>query len=290
MKSIMVIVLAFALGLECFSQQKGLPIASYNENGYTISEVKQFALLNTELSHNWRNELLLIVNAGLLDAGENLILNETSINWILNQISYEEVKLESFINSRKFGNKIIFFQDVNFRGTVGIFKYGKCKLILFKTICLNLLKVPIQVVEQFTVVQQEDPLYISTNDNKGVMINVNCNCPSREQYQQSGAIRTGMTFIPYEPYYQPQYYGGYYGGVNYSHTSYYQPQNYGVDYYSNYSNSNRGNYSRPAYNNGGPRGVPGNGYNGSPSGVPGNRSNGSPSGVPGNRSNGSPSG
>lgn len=32
---------------------------------------------------------------------------------------------------------------------VGVFKYGKCSLVVFKTRCINLLKVPVEIIEPF---------------------------------------------------------------------------------------------------------------------------------------------
>lgn len=124
------------------------PIQPYQENDYSLSQVKRFAMASTELSSNWRTELLSIVNNGLAEAGENMVLDESSIYWILDHVNYERRNLVSFTNSRKIGNKIDFFPDhSNFDGMVGIFKYGKCSLVLFKTRCMNLLKVSVQIVQ-----------------------------------------------------------------------------------------------------------------------------------------------
>ena len=187
------IFIAFVLtGPECFSQ--GKPICPYNENGYSILEVKKFVLNSSELSANYRKELLKIVNAGLVKAGENLILDQRHISWIFQNVKDSSVQLNSFVNSYKIDNVIYFKDDKNFSGMVGVFQYKKCRLILYKTICLNLLKVPPIPVKTGTKIEQIDPVVNNNSNNTG---------------GNTFVVRTGGTFIPDQQYYQPQpnYYG-----------------------------------------------------------------------------------
>ena len=125
----------------------------YQENDYSIESVKKFALSSTELSSNWRRELLKIVNDGLATAGENMVLNESHIDWILDHISYQRRNLINFMNSRRSGNEIKFFYDKNFDGMVAVFDYGQCSLVTYKARCMNLLKVQVEILR--AVVRQQ---------------------------------------------------------------------------------------------------------------------------------------
>jgi len=58
---------------------------------------------------------------------------------------YERRNLNNFINSRRTSNsEIKFFYDKSFDGMVGIFNYNRCLLVVYKTRCMNLLKVQLQ--------------------------------------------------------------------------------------------------------------------------------------------------
>lgn len=139
---IILVVLLFS-GLS--KAQRLQPLQPYNENGYPKAPVTNLALGSSKFSEKFRIELLRIVNDGLWKAGESIRVDENNIVWIMDHVSYSEVKLVSFFNSGKKGDSIIFYPDVNFQGTAGIFEYGKCKLILYKTICMNLLEAPLMV-------------------------------------------------------------------------------------------------------------------------------------------------
>ncbi|MFA6324713.1 MAG: collagen-like protein [Candidatus Paceibacterota bacterium] len=132
------------------------PIQLYNESGYTTTEVKNFALSSTELSASWRVEFINILNSGLVAAGESLVLTQANISWALDQVRDSTVSLKGFINSKNVGNKVEFFFDQrSFYGAVGVFHYGKCHLVVYKTICMNLLKVD-QVIEVITQTEPKD--------------------------------------------------------------------------------------------------------------------------------------
>jgi hypothetical protein len=123
------------------------PIQPYQENDYSLSQVKKFAMAQTELSSSWRREFLSIVNNGLAQAGESMYLGEDKIFSALDHVVYERRKLTSFENSRNILNQVKFFPDFDFDGMVGVFKYGKCSLVVFKTKCINLIKYSIDVVQ-----------------------------------------------------------------------------------------------------------------------------------------------
>jgi len=134
--------------------QLGNPIMDYNEDGYTISEVKKFSSSDIKLAKEYRLEMVKIINTGLAEAGEDLVLSESKsdVDWILSQVSYEIMTIPiGYINSRVMANKTMNFfsnKKKDFSGEVGVFIYGKCRIVLFKTICMNLLKIPVEIIKQ----------------------------------------------------------------------------------------------------------------------------------------------
>ncbi len=124
-------------------QQLGNPIKPYRESGYTPSEVKAFALGSSQVSVDYRNEMLRIVNNALAASGESMVVDETNISWILDNVHSEHVDLGgSYKNSRILNGSFNIYNDRdNFSGSVAEFRYGKCKVILYKLICMNLLDV-----------------------------------------------------------------------------------------------------------------------------------------------------
>ncbi len=200
MKNLIFLFALLIAGLTSFAQGHGSPIQTYNEDGYSVAKVNAFALgLNSsvakELVGNYRKELLQIVNEGLKKAGYNLVLNETHISWIFNQVVYENVSLSSFTNSCKNGNSIVFFSTGVWQGEVGIFVYKDCRIILYKTICMNLIKNAVEIGIIKTVVknQQQNPIIVVQNQNQ----------KQKQQQQQQPPIsnstftvRSGGTFIP----------------------------------------------------------------------------------------------
>jgi hypothetical protein len=131
---------------------QGHPIKPYRETDYSVSEVRQFSLNETKLSSNWRKEFLRIINDGLYSSGENMVLNESNICWIFDHITYERRNLINFTNSMRNNNdEIKFFPDKSFDGMVAVFNYNQCSLVIYKTRCMNLLKVQqIAAREQFS--------------------------------------------------------------------------------------------------------------------------------------------
>lgn len=150
-KQILFLILVLGIALNINAQG---PIKPYNENGYTLSEVETFALSGSALANSWRDNMLSIINDGMVSAGIDMILDQRHISWIIDHIHYEIVTLTNFTNSRKTNSgSIEFFTDRNtFTGQVGVFEYKGLKIILFKTICLNLLDIKPQII-----VKQENP-------------------------------------------------------------------------------------------------------------------------------------
>ena len=277
MKNIIIFVLVL-LGLECFSQQ-GNPICPYNENGYTPSQVKQFSLSSSEISKNFRTELLIIVNSALKNSEENLILNEKHIDWIFQHVKDSSVSLSSFTNSCKIGNTIKFYSDKNFTGIVGVFSYGKCRLILYKTVCMNLLKVPPIKVEGNNVVKingnnsnnTNTVVYIPVHDtvyvrNTEKVYVDNGNNSNPNNYQQNNYVggttvttRTGATFYPDQMCYNNYGYGyNYYVGLGYNsnncnHVGYSYHSNNGCNSgsHNNHNHGNSNHFNGSSHSSGG---------------------------------------
>ncbi len=147
MKYIVILVMTL-LGYVPINAQHSLseigdPIQPYKENGYTVAEVKAFALSPTPKAKWWRINSVLVVNKALIASGETVRVTEENISWILDNTKIERVVLpQGFINSRAFGNVCEFYSDRRgFDGMGGVFRYGKCVLKLFKAVCINLFDV-----------------------------------------------------------------------------------------------------------------------------------------------------
>ena len=172
MKNIILLIVDVLFTGLGFSQNGGA-IQPYRENDYTIAEAKNFLMGSSELSKNYLKEFLRIVNTALEQAGESIRVDENNIFWVLDNVQYAERILKSFMNSKRVGNQIQFFADKNFQGTVAIFKYGKCELILFKPRCLNLLEVSVETAKLADIPQnapivnkQQTPDFGNQNQNQ----------------------------------------------------------------------------------------------------------------------------
>ncbi len=147
-KTIMMLVIVLMLGFQAQvlgqTGQRGNPIRPYKENGYTKAEVKSFVLGDGVLNENYRREILRIVNAGLLEAGETTVFTNRNLEFLIDScLVYKPVSLSAgYGNSRTFGDELNFYNDPDpFQGEVAIFSFGMCNLILYKTICMNLLQI-----------------------------------------------------------------------------------------------------------------------------------------------------
>lgn len=160
-RTIMLSLLLVLSTLGVVAQQLGSPIRPYRESGYTPSEVKTFALGSSQVSVDYRNELIRLVNKGLRDAGETMLVDETNISWILENVHPIHVDLDggTYRNSRIFNGSFNIYNDRdNFSGSVAEFRYGKCSVILYKLICMNLL----DVRRSNSSVQKEPTITVTT--------------------------------------------------------------------------------------------------------------------------------
>jgi hypothetical protein len=133
----------------------GNPIQPYNESGYTVEYARSFALGQTgdPIASTWQQNMLLIINKGLVDAAVKrddatpfvLTSSPDDINWVFDHVKDSAVSgLQNFQNSRRSGNNMDFFLDKGpFTGIIGVFQFRNCRILLYKTICLNLLNIPV---------------------------------------------------------------------------------------------------------------------------------------------------
>jgi len=236
----MIIILLLALNV--FSVNGQGPIQPYKENDYSFEEIKAFVNKGNKLSFNWRKELANIINIGLANSGETIVLKETlektNMNWVLENSVYERKNLISFKNSKRVGDQIVFYPDANFDGMVAVFRYGKCELVIFKTRCMNLLKDVVEKNTQVTVVKT-DTIY-----KKVVIVEQQQIQYQNQQPQQNGygngvktyVVGSGAVFTPYPNYNCNSYFQPYYGnGCNnyYQHQPHYQNCGNNNGYYNN---------------------------------------------------------
>lgn len=184
----LVLFLIIALGAIGFvnGQQLGNPIRPYRESGYTPDEVKNFALGSSQVSVSYRNELIRLVNKGLRDAGETMLVDETNISWILANVHPIHVSLDggTYRNSRILNGSFNIYNDrENFSGSVAEFRYGSCKKILYKLICMNLLD-----VRESNFSQQREPTLTFTPEPTFT--------PSETTYVPSVVLKTDVFSPP----------------------------------------------------------------------------------------------
>jgi hypothetical protein len=149
MKKVMFLLLLVLISIGV-SSQKYPPIRPYNENGYSVENFRKFVYEDTKLSISYTNELLRIVNKNLYSTGEYININngyeltESNLDFVFDHISISSVSIDGgFMNSRNKNGEVDWYLDeAKFYGPCFMFNFGKCNLILAKTICMNLLDVP----------------------------------------------------------------------------------------------------------------------------------------------------
>lgn len=145
MKKIVFVLFVTLLSLQVVAQQ---PIMDRKSEGYTISEIKKLALGDSIKSQEFRKNLLELVQTGINRSGENIVLTNDSVSWIVEHLDdslpIEMIVPKGSINSGwSEKNKAIYFfpMEENWEGDVYVFRYGKCTLPLIKANCCNLLSV-----------------------------------------------------------------------------------------------------------------------------------------------------
>ena len=118
------------------------------EDGYSIEQIKDFALQSTEYSSNYRRVLLKIVNNALRESGEYINVNggqpltSSHISWI-----YDHVERDpngylpvGYRNTFKSGNSVVSIKSKKeYYGPIDMFIFRTCVLNIDKPSCINLL-------------------------------------------------------------------------------------------------------------------------------------------------------
>jgi hypothetical protein len=159
MKKLVILALALA-GLECFGQkeQKLQPINPPREDGYNSEWVANFALGTSNLSINYREALVSLVNKKLAEAGKKIKVDSTHILYIIKKYSKDTLMTlpAGFMNLGKTETDRVEFRrnDVPCTGVVRFFRIPGCGFPLYKEDCTNL--VQMLPADGFTD-QQKDP-------------------------------------------------------------------------------------------------------------------------------------
>jgi hypothetical protein len=152
MKKIITTVLIFVLicvVLNNTNAQTDNPILPrIYEDGYSIEQIKKFALELTDISASYRKKLLDIVNTGLRKSGEYVRINDgkpltdNHISWIYDQVvRYPNGYLPAgYSNTFRRGNDVVSYQArKDYYGPLDVFTFGACYINLDKPSCVNLL-------------------------------------------------------------------------------------------------------------------------------------------------------
>lgn len=118
------------------------------EDGYSIEQIKNFALELTDISASYREKLLDIVNTGLRKSGEYVRINDgkpltdNHISWIYKQVQRHPNGYlpAGYSNTFKRGNDVVSYKaKKDYYGPLDVFTFGACVINLDKPSCINLL-------------------------------------------------------------------------------------------------------------------------------------------------------
>ena len=156
------------IGLASYGQTLYRPVQPYNESGYTVQAIENFASKPTKLSWSFRYMQLAKVNQFLEKTGQSKDYNggnpldEAWIAWLCHSSrTWPEDRIypNGFWNSHQNerGDSVVPYWDKNyFRGPVLVLHLGGYELDLCKIICMNDVNVPF-TQKNFTVPKQKDP-------------------------------------------------------------------------------------------------------------------------------------
>ena len=173
MKKFLLLVSLMFMGMKGFGQNDQ-PIMPYKTEGYSVKEVMNFTQGTTKKSYLFRKELLFWINQELPKKINGFIpLEENHIEAIFKNVKEEKINTSNYTNSGWDEKK----QKIDFSGDdrllddpVGVFYYRSVRLVLYKTICMNLLR---NVVETKKIVQEDLPIVDDgvKNSNKISLLN-----------------------------------------------------------------------------------------------------------------------
>lgn len=144
MKKLFKILIVTLFMGQSIQAQKGEPIRPYKEGSYPVSEVKTLAFATDLISPWWRQNLVMLVNNGLVAKGKTLRVDETNIYWILDHTSYQHRKYGRYTNSHLLNKIPGWYVDADgWEGVVAVFDYDGVSVDLFKGMCTNLVNIPL---------------------------------------------------------------------------------------------------------------------------------------------------
>lgn len=137
-----ILILTLFMGL---SQAQKAPILPRKllDAEYSLAEAETFTRSDGKIPDWWRENAVQIINAGLIAANADRRVDLSSFHWIFQHITYKFKDLGPFTNSMLDNGVPVFFYDKDgWSGSVAVFEYQGCRLFLYKTQCMNLLKYP----------------------------------------------------------------------------------------------------------------------------------------------------
>ena len=116
----------------------------FEENEYGDLVLKQDAFVQ-----NYAVQSVRIINEGYEKCRKSYRVTTEDLEWVIDNSYIENVEMESFINSEKVEDDIIFFRDT-FTGGVRIHEYDACRVAWMKDTCANLIEfvLPIKGITQ----------------------------------------------------------------------------------------------------------------------------------------------
>lgn len=118
------------------------------EDGYSIPQIEEFALMVTEFSNNYRKKMLSIINKALRSSGEYVNVNggqpltDNHISWIYDHVQREPNGYlpAGYSNTYRNGNSVASSKGkTDYYGPIDRFIFGSCIVNLDKPSCVNLL-------------------------------------------------------------------------------------------------------------------------------------------------------
>ena len=163
------LVFFFAL-LLAFSANTQTPFMVCKPGGYSKEDIKNFLFDTDEYGNlilkqdtfvqNYANHYVRVVNNGYLKCKKNYSVTTGDLAWVTDNSYVENHEMKPFMNSRKVGNEIEFFQDT-FTGGLRIHEYDGCRIPTMKDSCANLVEF---YLPDNRVVQNKRPSFVVGDD------------------------------------------------------------------------------------------------------------------------------
>ena len=153
-----------------FNVSAQTPFMVCKPGGYSKEDIKNFLFDTDEYGNlilkqdtfvqNYANHYVRIVNNGYLKCKKNYSITTGDLAWVTDNSYVENHEMKPFMNSRKVGNEIEFFQDT-FTGGLRIHEYDGCRVPTMKDSCANLAEF---YLPDTRVVQNKRPSFVVGDD------------------------------------------------------------------------------------------------------------------------------